>query len=218
MTLSCLSLPFRLLGLALFAAVLYLGWINRDEIRRVIHRATADSGAAPAPQAANPISPAGLAERGRAKLDSLSRATVDSVVLSPAEVAAMVSGEIERQAGDATDSVTVLLDDRAVAVRGRVDASRLPREALGLLADWIKGKQTVEARGPFGLARVGFAEWRIDRVSVQGVPLPRALWGRLVSIVTPSGNGVLTIPVAKWVTGIRVAPAGVTLYGGRKAG
>ena len=212
MTLSCVSLPFRLLGLALVAALVYLGWTNRDEIRRWVHRATAES----APPPAEAVDPTELANRARARMDSLSRASVDSIILTPGEVSALVSAEIGRLAGGVAESVTVTLEDGIVAMRGRVDASQLPRESLGPLADWIKGKQTVEAKGPFSLARVGLVEWRIDGVTVQGVPLPRALWSRFLALVVPGTNGVLTFPVADWVTGIRVTRAGVTLHGKRR--
>lgn len=209
MTLSCLSAPFRLLGLAMVAAVLYVGWINRDEVRRVVHRLTADS--PPPPDVTD--SPQKLKQRAVARLDSLAKRLADSVVLTAAEVSALVAAEIERRAAGVADSIGVELLDGAVAVRGAVDAGRLPKSSLGPLAEWISGRQRVEVRGPLSLLRLGIGEWRIDQVTIRGIPLPRGLWERLLTLVVPGTAGSITFPVDEWVTGIRVKPGGATLYG-----
>ena len=211
MILGCLSLPFRLLGLAVLAAVLYLGWINRDQVRRWVNRATAD---APVPPA-EVIPATELTARARARLDSLSRQRADSVVLAPAEVQALVMGELEQRAAGMADSVTVTLSDGEVAVRARVDADKLPSGSLGPLAEWIKGRQTVQVHGPLNLLRLGTGEWRIEQVTVRGLPMPRAVWERMIELVIPGSKGSVVFPVDRWITGIRVTPQGAVLYGER---
>ncbi len=210
MILSCLSAPFRLLGIAVLAGVIYLGWINRDEVRRIVHRLTAD-GPPPPPVVATP--PEELRDRAMGRLDSLANRRVDSVILRPAEVTALVVGEVKRRAGPAVDSVTVELFDGVVAVRAVVDAARLPKPALGPLADWISGRQPIEVRGPLAMLRLGAGEWRIERVAVRGIPLPERLWEGALSAIVPGSSGSVVFPIDQWITGLRVTPEGAILYG-----
>jgi len=206
---GCLSLPARLLSLGLLAGVIYVGWVNRDEVRRWINRKTAD----PVVPAAEAVPPGALVETAAARLDSLARRRADSVILDEAEVTAMVAAELERRAAGLMDSVTVSLTDGEVAVRALVDADRLPAGSLGPLAEWIKGRQSVKVSGPLNLLRLGTGEWRIDQVTVRGLPLPRPLWERMLSLVVPGARSSFTFPVDQWITGIRMTPNGAILYG-----
>jgi hypothetical protein len=216
MIMSCLSAPFRLLGLLVVAGAIYIGWINRDELRRLVHRMTAE-GPPPADEA---VSPAILRSRASARLDSLASRRADSIMLTPGEITALVTAEVHRrfggsgaEAAQAVDSLTVELGDGDVAVRGVVDASRLPKPTLGPVSDWINGRQSVEVRGPLSLLRVGTGQWRIDRVTVRGIPLPQPLWQPLISSVMPGSSGTITFPVDEWITGLRVTRTGAILYG-----
>jgi hypothetical protein len=187
----------------------YLAWLNRDEVRRLVHRFTADD---PRPAEA-PLSEEELRGSVQARLDSLAAGRADSVILTPREVAAMVVPEVERRSGSVADSVAIELLDGSVAVRGIVDAARLPAGALGPVSEWIKGRQAVEVRGPLGLLRLGRGEWRIDRVLVRGIPLPRPLWESVLRTVVPGATASITFPVDQWITGVRVTPGGAILYG-----
>ena len=73
MILGLLSLPFRLFSWLLLAGAVYLGWTYRAELKRWVHRATADATLpekAPPPAAPN----RGVArERAALKLDSLAK-------------------------------------------------------------------------------------------------------------------------------------------------
>lgn len=207
--LGCLSLPARLVGAALFLGAVYVAWQNQDAIRRWVHRATAD-----APRSETDlVSPAERKARIMARLDSLEQRRVDSVLLSEADVEALVADELGRQARGWADSVRIELRHGAVSVRAQVDADRLPPGALGPLSEWIKGRQTVEVRGALALLRLGSAEWRIEQVLVRGVPLPRALWEKYIGVLVPGAGSSLVFPVDDWITGLRIAPAGVALYG-----
>jgi hypothetical protein len=210
MILSCLAWPARLVGTAGLVGIGYLGWVNRAEIRRWVHQVTAE----PAPPPDDTVTPVELRRRAEARLDSLARGRADSVVLTPREVATMVVAEVDRRALGVADSVAVELLDGGVAIRAQVDAARLPKGALGPLAEWVSGRETVAVRGPLVLRRLGTAEWRVDQVTIRGVPLPRGLWERLLTLVVPGASGTLSFPVDRWITGIRVTPAGAVLFGG----
>ena len=93
MILSCLAWPARLMGTAVLAAVLYLGWVNRADVRRWVHQRTAE----PAPRPDETVTPVELRRRAMARLDSLARGRADSVVLTPREVATMVIEEVNRR-------------------------------------------------------------------------------------------------------------------------
>ncbi len=206
---GCLSLPARLLSLVVVAGLLYLGWVNRDEVRRWVNRMTAD----PAPSSAEAPPPGALIETAAARLDSLARGRADSVVLGVPEVTAIVAAELEQRAAGLVDSVSVDLSEGEVAVRAQVDADRLPAGSLGPLAEWITGRQTVRVSGPLNLLRLGTGEWRIEQVTVRGLPLPRPLWERMLALVVPGARSSLTFPVDQWITGVRMTPRGAILYG-----
>ena len=210
MILSCLAWPARLMGTALLGAVLYAGWVNRTEVRRWAHRLTAE----PAPPPDETVTPAELRRRAVARLDSLATGRADSVVLTPREVATMIVEEVNRRAVGVADSVVVELQDGGMAIRAQVDAGRLPKGALGPLAEWVTGRETVAVQGPLVLRRLGTAEWRLDQVTVRGLPLPRGLWERLLTLIVPGATGTLSFPVDRWITGIRVTPGGAVLFGG----
>lgn len=207
---GCLSLPFRLAAVALMALGAWVAWENRVVIRRWVHRATAE---APAPAAAG--SPEELGRLARARLDSLERLAVDSVLLSSGEVEALVRAELPRRAGGALDSLRLALGDGEVTLSARVDGARLPPGALGDLADLLAGSGPVEASGPVGMRRLGVGEWRLASLRVRGVPLPRALWSRLVQQVAPGEDGSVTFELPGWVTGLRLSRGGAVLYGRR---
>jgi hypothetical protein len=207
---GCLSLPFRLAFAALVVLAGWIAWEQRDRIRRWIHEVT-DTPAVE--QAAVPP----YEERrrtGLARLDSLRRGRADSVVLTAPEVEALFVKEIEDRSDRVLDSASVRVQDGTVAVRARLDADRLPPGVMSQLAQWVAGRETVEARGTLRLRRLGVGELEVSQLRVRGVPLPRAAWTRLVESAMPEGEpGVVTFPVPEWVTGIRTSDAGIVMYG-----
>jgi len=209
---GCLTLPFRLFALAVLALVAYLAWENRDEIRRWVHRVTAE------PAVSSPevrASPETLRARARARLDSLERAQADSVIMTAAEVETLVRDAIPAEGRSVVDSLSVELGRGEVTLRAVIDGSKLPAVTLGPLIDWVSGRESVEGRGVLALRRLGVGEWRLEGMKVRGLPLPRALWSRLLATVVPVDDGSFTFDVPAWVTGIRVTGAGAVLYGRR---
>ncbi|MBM4187278.1 MAG: hypothetical protein FJ206_08210 [Gemmatimonadetes bacterium] len=208
MTLSCLSAPFRLLGFLLLVGAGYLAWINRDQIRRAVHRMTAE----PAPTADAASSPDELRERARARLDSLAQGRVDSVTVTEKEAEALVAAEIDRRSPGIADSIEVRLYDGEVSVRGRVDTKRLPR-SLGPVGGLLAERERVEIRGPLDLVRVGRGEWQITQIAIRGLGLPSGVWGPVLDALVPGATPRIAFPVDSWITGIRVTRAGAVLYG-----
>jgi hypothetical protein len=207
---GCLSLPFRLFSLALLVLLGYVGWQHRDTIRRWVHRATADP--PPSREAVIPVDQ--LRRRGRARLDSLSRGQADSVVVTESELEALIGEPVRTRSNGVLDSLALELGDGEVTLRARLDAGRLQNRALGPLAEWLTGRQAVEGRGPLSLRRVGLGEWRVAQLKVRGLPLPRALWSRLVDAAVPGQESAVTFELPPWVTGIRIGKSGAVLYGG----
>jgi hypothetical protein len=191
----------------------YVAWQNRDEIRRWIHRTTADSGV-PAPTL-RPEEAIAAESRAEARLDSIKRGQVDSVILSAAEVTGLFEPLVRMRSGAAVESLTVSFEDGRLKVRGRLDAAKLPRAVVGPLGEWLNGRQSVEAAGPVVMRRVGLAEWQVDQVKVRGIPVPKPLWQRAVGLVAPGETDVVPLPIDEWITGLRVMSSGVVLYGKR---
>src|SRR5439155_15585025 len=76
--LSCLTAPFRLLGLLVLVGIGYVAWTMRDDLRHWVHRVTAD----PPPPPAVGLTLEQVQATAMARLDSLRRRRADSVVLS----------------------------------------------------------------------------------------------------------------------------------------
>jgi len=212
---GCLSLPFRLLGLALVVLAGYAAWSYRREIRRQIHRWTAES-PAPAPAAG----PAPVAN-GRAvlrRLDSLRTAGADSVVLTAGELASLAVELAGRVVPQAVDSVEIRLAGDDIELRARVDTHKVP-VSLGPLSSVVRDHEYVEAGGRLIYRRPGLAEWEVKRVRVRGVPVPMSFIDEQIRRFAPrAGGSVVPVILPSEVTGLRVMPGGVTLYGRSRPG
>jgi len=207
--LSCLTAPFRLLGLLVLVGIGYVAWTMRDDLRHWVHRVTAD----PPPPPAVGLTLEQVQATAMARLDSLRRRRADSVVLSQSEVESLLLPAVAQRSDGTLDSLALELGNDRVTVRGRMDLSRLPRSGLGPLAEYVRGPEPVEVRGEVLLRRVGLAEWRTDQVRIHGLPVPRVVWQRLVSLAAGRQNDPVSFPVPTWVGGLRVRPDGATLYG-----
>jgi hypothetical protein len=206
---GCLTLTLRLAAVALLVLGGFIAWSYRHEIKRQIHSWTAETAPPSAVGRAQPdlVSPA------RARMDSLLRARKDSVVLSAAEVASLVAAATAEVLPGAVDSLEVRLDTDDVEIRGRVDTRRIPM-SLGPLGGMVREREYVEAGGRLTYRRSGIAEVEIERVRVRGLPVPKTLADQLLRRFTGSAEGgVIEVPIPRSVTGLRVSPSGVTLYG-----
>lgn len=205
---GCLSLPFRLLFLALLVLGGFVAWSYRAEIRRRVHAWTAEPSA---PESA------GLGQANRApavlrRLESLGTGRADSVLLSAADVASLLAGAAAGRERGALDSVEVRLAQDDLAVLGRVDTRKLPL-SFGPLSGVIRDFERVEIGGPLVFRRSGLAEWQIARARVRGIPLPRDVVGRLLRQFGATEENLLPLPLPPSIEGLRVAPGGLVLYG-----
>ncbi len=205
---GCLSLPFRLLALALFIAAGVLAWTYRDEIRRRVHGWTAEPEGSAAEGKAEDSDPA----EARRKVAQLGAR--DSVVLTASEVAALIAAETNARAPRAVDSIRVHLAHDEVEVRGLADTRPLKP---GLAAMVLRDREWIEAAGRLTYRRNGVAEWEITRVRVRGIPVPRSVVENFLRQLSGSAPPrVVELPVPSQVTGLRTGAPGVVLYGGRR--
>jgi hypothetical protein len=206
---GCFSLSLRLLGLALLVLAGYAAWSYRREIRRQIHQWTAET---PAPEASG---------RGRAadasavlrRIDSLRVGSADSVLLSAGELASLATDLAAKVVPQAVDSVEIRLDRDDVEIRARVDTRKVP-VSLGPLSSVVRDHEYVEAGGRLVFRRAGRAEWEVERVRVRGVPVPKTFVDEEIRRFAPrEGGSGIPVALPATVTGLRVTPDGVTLYG-----
>ena len=206
---GCLSLPFRLLALLLLVLLGYVAWSYRDEIRRKVHEWTADSG---------PVPERGMAVRGAAapaarRIDDLLSSRADSVVLSAAEVASLLDSLASLVAPGAVDSIEVMLDRDDLAVRARVDTRAVP-VSLGAIGSVVRDHEFVDAGGRIVFRQTGRAEWQLERVRVRGIPIPGEVVQGLIRRFSGAAEGnMIGFNLPRTVSGLRVSPSGVTLYG-----
>lgn len=207
---GCLSLPFRLLGLAIVALLCYLAWIFRADIKRKVHEWTGDGSAPAAGAPVSHASASGLLHR----LDSLGSGTSDSVMLSGPEAATLAQAFAQRALPGAVDSVTIEFGTDEVTVRARVDTHRVP-VSLGPLSGITKDHEFIDAGGRLVYRRAGLAEWEVDRIRVRGVPVPKRLVSGLLNRLGGStvAGSTIQIPTPPSVTGLRVSPRGIVVYG-----
>lgn len=208
---GCLTLPFRMAATLMVVVGLVAGWVYRDDLVRFGRRQLG---------LAEPQSPIGHPAPGtlegvRARLDRVARGTTDSVVLTPSDLATLAVDLLQRGAG-APDSVEVELRDREIAIRARVSTAPLPGAVRDLLGGVLGDREMVQVAGPLGLRRAGVGEFEVRQVRVRGLPVPRDLVARLLAPYLPrTEGGVVLFEVPEGITGIRVTPRGVTLYGRR---
>lgn len=209
---GCLTFPLKVAATLVLLVVLAVGWFYREEIVRV---ARLQLGMPELPSRVG-LPDAGGAERARVRMDSLVRSRADSVVLSAGEMASLIDADLRRLAAGAPDSISVELGERELTVRGQISTEPIPAAIRDILGGALGTREEVELTGSLGLQRAGVGELEVRRVRVRGFPVPRDLVDRLVGRYVPRASGPLVsfdLPAA--VTGIRVTPSGVILYGGR---
>ncbi|HEX5005158.1 MAG TPA: hypothetical protein VFV65_07565 [Gemmatimonadales bacterium] len=208
---GCLTLPFRLLGVALLAAVAYAAWHERDRILPYWHRLTDR----PAADAEGSIGRPGTEAltRATAKVDSLNGWRADSVVLTAAELASLIGAGLDSRLRGQLDSLVVTLGEDRIAVGGRIRTAGLPRDVLGPLAGAFKEREPIQGAGTLAVVGPGRAEWRVEAFQVRDFDFPREVVPRIVGLV--AGNprdSVLAIVIPEGIGGVRVHPDRVTLY------
>ena len=205
---GCLSLPFRLLFLAILVLAGFVAWSHRREILQRVHQWTASSGAPDSVALGN----AAGAPAARRKLGALSSSRTDSTVLSATDVADLIAAAATEQVPGTLDSIQVRLGRDAVELHARVDTRRVPL-SFGPLSGMVRDHENVEAGGPLLFRRAGLAEWQIETARVRGIPLPKDVLGRLLARFGGAEARSVPVPLPAAVGGLRVSSAGVVLYG-----
>jgi hypothetical protein len=209
---GCLLAPVRLIGCLGLLVVLAVGWLYRDRITDAAKRVV--SGGDTSAAAGRPGAHA-LAE-ARAKADSLGRARVDSVVLTPAQTASLLGQGIDPAVRGQLDSMTVRLQEGRIAVSALLSTARLPRELLGPLALVVHDREPVTAAGPITVSGPGRATWRIERLSVRGFPVPTDALDEIFRRATGRAGGrSVPVKLPPAVREIHIRPTGAVLIGAR---
>ncbi|NOT09050.1 MAG: hypothetical protein HOP28_12695 [Gemmatimonadales bacterium] len=211
---GCLTLPFRIAALLIVVLLGYVAWSYRREIRRQVHEWTAESA---------PPAPRGRAVEGGARavlqrLDSLALGRRDSILIGAAEVATLFTSLAGTLVPGGVDSVEVILDADDIEVRAQVDPSRIP-VSLGPVSGVLRDREVVEAGGRLVFRRAGLAEWQVERGRVRGVPLPKEIIDRVLRRFSAAATaGVIPFAIPQTISGLRVTPAGLILYGSGRGG
>lgn len=215
-------LPFRLIGILVLALLLSGAWLLRGELggylRPQVARIQESFGAGGARDLGDTAdvvgTPApGALDAARDKVDSMHGWAADSVVLSAREMASLLVAGLPTEARTRLDSVSITLANDRVTVRGRLETTRIPKEALGLLAGALAPWEAVSGAGAVAMTRPGWAEWRVDALTIRGFTLPAASSRQLVSRALPGvENGAIPFALPKGIASLRVRTTGVTLY------
>jgi hypothetical protein len=210
---GCLTLPFRLLGVAIIVLALVGGWLYRDRIVAEVGRL---AGGAEAPAAVGHPTDAAL-RTARAKVARLERGAADSVVLDAGEAASLVGAGLDPIVRDRIDSLEVRLGGGRIAVGGMVETGRLPVDLVGPLAGVLRDRERIIAGGPLGVAEPGRGRWVIDQFQLRDFPFPRDVVPRIVErALGDEAGGAVSVRLPAAVRDIRVEPQHVILYGGAR--
>ncbi|MBK8004395.1 MAG: hypothetical protein IPK12_10790 [Gemmatimonadetes bacterium] len=213
-------------GVVVLAVALSAAWLFRADLVRRLPPQVArvgqalGAGAAPASgdvertedgRAAVP-GPAALG-RARDKVDSLHGWHADSVVLSAPEVASLIVEGLPPAARARLDSIRVRLGDDRITVTARLETRSIPKSALGPLAGALAPWEAVTGSGLVAPREAGWAEWRVDALTLRGFTLPAPASRDLLSRALPGvRDGALPFALPRGISRIRVRPAGATLY------
>ncbi|TFG46845.1 MAG: hypothetical protein E4H41_00890 [Gemmatimonadales bacterium] len=204
-------MPFRLLGLLIVAALVYVGWMERARLAPYWHRLTDR----PAATAVGTTGRPGVLALRRAtdKVDSLNGWGADSVTLSASEMASLVGAGLDQRVRSELDSLAVTLGEGRIAVAGKIRTAGLPRDVLGPLAGAFNDREPIQGAGPVQVTGPGLAAWRLDAFQVRDFEFPREMVPRIVGLLAgDQRDSVLSIVIPVGIGRVRVHPDGVTLY------
>ena len=203
----------RCLGRLVLLVILLIGagvaWLYRDDVRR-----WADAKLHPALVALRTGHPSKPALKSATdKLDLLQRTRADSVVLSPSEMASLLTQGAPFLPGITFDSVSVELGDRSARIRTMVDGASIPPRIRSLIPGGANRYEEVVVQGTLTPVRAGLAELELQHVTIRGIPMPSDLVSRLAGAAAGrAGNRRLEIALPETVGGFRVRPGGVAVY------
>jgi hypothetical protein len=201
----------RAISLVVILLILAAGWLYRDELQRWIRGVEDPMAQARRNGEASPTA----RSSGNRKIASLAVAHADSVVLNASETAAVLLDGLGWQEGAIIDSVHLELGDGTVRLSGQLLTSTLTNAVREYVKLPLKSREPVMLSGQLNPVHAGIAEWRLEHVSIHGIPLPADLAGRVLGEVgVKADGGRLQMILPQGVGGFRVHPEGMTLYAG----
>ncbi len=184
-----------------------LGGATRAVVARVLHGAARDT-----TRSIGVPTEAALRAARRAEARMARRDGPDSVVLSAAELAALVADGLDARARASLDSLAVVLEPERFTLTAQVRTERLGRELLGPLAGVLAPREPLRMIGGAVVARPGVVAWRPEEFAVRDFPFPASLVPRLVNAITGGTDGSIPIAVPETVGAVRIRGDGVTFY------
>jgi hypothetical protein len=204
------TLPFRFLGILALAILVSGAWLFRREILRLVRPPAAEV-RGPEAEPSGIAGPSALA-RAHDKVDSLHGWGADSVVLSAAEMASLLMDGLPREARLHLDSLTVTLGEGRVTVAARLETAALPRDQLGPLAGALNPWERVSATGVVAVTRPGYAEWRVESLTLRGLTLPVQASRQLLGRALQGADGVVPLTLPRGIAAVHIRPDGVALF------
>ena len=170
-----------------------------------------------------PGDPAAVVERGRATPDALASALAKRaalarpdgpsyIVLSAAEMAALVHDGLPPAAGAVLDTVAVVLERDRFTLRAWLNTGIFTDELLGPFAGALDGPEPVIITGPARVAGPGLVAWTPDAFTIRQFPFPEAAVPRLVNRITGRADGAFPLAVPPTTGDLRIRADGVTFY------
>jgi hypothetical protein len=206
------TLPLRFLGILALALLVSGAWLFRKELVRLVRPREHPVEEAEAEGAPGLAGPAALA-RARDKVDSLHGWGADSVVLSASEMASILVDGLPGEARRHLDSLALILAPERVTISARLETSAIPKAQLGPLAGGLAPWERVTAGGVVAVTRPGWAELRVDSLTLRGFtiqePASRQLIGRALG---GARDGAVPLALPRGIAGIRVRSGGVALF------
>lgn len=195
-----------------------VAWQSRAQLAGLYRSVTGGATRADPPEnTADPPSPVGRPSdaalgSARAKEADMARSNGPPlVVLTAAEMAALISDGLDPAARAALDSVEVTLMDDRFALRAQLLTELLGGQ-LGPVGGLLDRREPLLVSGPARVAGVGVVAWEPDSFTVRAFPFPRSAIPVLVNRLTGGSDGTVQIGVPPTVGDLRIRPSGVTFY------
>jgi len=213
---GCLKGVLRLGCLALVLVAGLVAWWFREPILRTASRWLGPRRTALPPvtdTAVGAPTPKSLAS-SQTKAERLKQPSgPDSVVLSPNEVAALIGSGLDWSVRKTFDSLRVELLEGALAVHCRLDTRAIPPDALGPFGAMLNPMEPLRLAGPVAIERPGIARWRVEELSLRGVPFPAPMIRQLAQrMARADSTGAVPLRVSPAFADVVVHPTGVVLY------
>jgi hypothetical protein len=204
---------FRIVGILILAALVSAAWLFRSDIMRVVGpKAEVEESAGMG--VAHPSAKA-LA-KARDRVDSLHGWHADSVILSAAELASLITTGLPAEARSHVDSLGLTLGDNRIELHGRLDTKVIPKDQLGPFASMLNPWEPVAAAGPVSIPKPGFADWTVEQITIKGITLPQAISQNIAQRVFATPDSRVRIPLPKGIGGLRIQPDKAILYPTKK--